>query len=302
MTNNPELTIIILNYNTKELLGKCLDSIKKYENETSLEVIVSDNSSTDGSADYVKEHFPWVKLLVGDNVGFSKGNNRARSYVHGQMVLFLNPDTVLNKGVLVKTVDYLKMHKDVGVVTCKLVLPSGELDKDARRSYPTPWVSLTHLVLKLDRLFPTSKLFSRYWYGYIPDNITHEVESVEGTFLLTWKKILDDVDWFDEDYFFNAEDIDLCWKIHEKGWKLIYYPDVFIYHIKGASKGKSKAWRHKVPFAHRLKMRLIEITSMEIFYRKHYWQKYPLVLNYLVILGIRLFKLIRFVEVVVQSI
>jgi GT2 family glycosyltransferase len=241
-------------------------------------------------------------LLAGDNVGFSKGNNRAKPYTHGKMVLFLNPDTVLNEGVLAKTIGYLKTHKDVGVVTCKLVLPSGELDKDARRSYPTPWVSLTHLVLKLDRLFPKSKLFARYWYGYIPDDVTHEVESVEGTFLLTRREILDQVNWFDEDYFFNAEDIDLCWKIHEKGWKLIYYPEVFIYHIKGASKGKSKIWRHKVSFAHRLKMRLIEITSMEIFYRKHYWKKYPLFLNYLVILGIRFFKLVRFMEVVTQSI
>lgn len=302
MLKNPELSIVILNYNTKELLGDCLDSIKKYESEVSLEVVVSDNASSDGSADFVKDHYPWVKLVQGENTGFSKGNNRARSFVHGQMVLFLNPDTVLNKWVLAKTVEYLKNHKEVGVVTCKLVLPSGKLDRDARRSFPTPWVGFTHLVLRIDRLFPKSKLFSRYWYGYIPENVTHEVDSVEGSFLLTRKNILDDVGWFDEDYLFNAEDIDLCWKIKEKGWKLIYYPEVSIVHIKGAAKGKSKVWRHKVTFSQRLKMRLTEIDSMEIFYRKHYWEKYPLPLDYLIIVGIRLFKFIRFVEVVAQSI
>lgn len=298
MANNPELTIIILNYNTKELLADCLRSIKKCENEISLEVIVSDNASQDESAQMVRKDFPWVKVLEGENGGFSKGNNRARKYTNGKMVLFLNPDTVVNKGVLKATTDYLKDHKDVGALSCKLVLPSGEIDKDARRSFPTPWVSFTHLVLKLDRIFPKSKVFAKYWYGYLPDNVTHEVDAIQGAFFLTWKKVLDQVDWFDEDYFFNAEDIDLCWKIKELGLKIIYYPKVFIYHVKGASKGKSKKWRHKVPFKHRVKMKLVEADSMEIFYKKRLWEKYPLVLNWIVILGIRLLKFIKFLSVV----
>jgi GT2 family glycosyltransferase len=298
MKNKPELSIIILNYNTKELLSDCLNSIKKYEDEVPLEVIVSDNASQDNSAMMVRKKFPWVKVLEGENVGFSKGNNRARKYCNGNIILFLNPDTVLNKGVLKETVSYLKNNKDVGALSCKLVLPNGEIDKDARRSFPTPWVSFTHLVLKLDRIFPKSKLFARYWYGYLPDNKTHEVDAIQGAFFLTWKKILDDVGWFDEDYFFNAEDIDLCWKIKEKGYKIVYFPKVFIYHVKGASKGKSKKWRHKVPFKHRVKMKLIEATSMEIFYRKRLWKKYPVWFNWIVILGIRMFKFIKFLSVI----
>jgi len=297
MTNKPELTIIILNYNTKELLADCLKSIKKYEKEIPLEVIVSDNASQDGSAQMVRDNFPWVKVMEGENVGFSKGNNRAKKVTNGKMVLFLNPDTVVNKGVLKETTDYLKKHNDVGALSCKLVLPSGEIDKDARRSFPTPWVSFTHLVLKLDRIFPKSKLFAKYWYGYLPDNKTHEVDAIQGAFFLTWKEILDKVGWFDEDYFFNAEDIDLCWKIKEENYKIIYYPNVFIYHVKGASKGKSKKWRHKVPFKHRVKMRLIEATSMEIFYRKRLWDKYPIWFNWIVILGIRILKGIKFLSV-----
>ena len=298
MANNPELTIIILNYNTKELLADCLKSIKKYENEISFEVIVSDNASQDDSAEMVKKDFPWVKVLEGENVGFSKGNNRARKYTHGEMVLFLNPDTVVNKGVLKATTDYLKKNKEVGALSCKLVLPSGEIDKDARRSFPTPWVSFTHLVLKLDRIFPKSKVFAKYWYGYLPENKTHEVDAIQGAFFLTWKNILDKVGWYDEDYFFNAEDIDLCWKIKEKDYKIIYYPDVFIYHVKGASKGKSKKWRHKVPFKHRVKMKLIEATSMEIFYRKRLWKKYPVWFNWFVIFGIRIYKFMKFLSVI----
>ena len=297
MTNKPELTIIILNYNTKELLADCLKSIKKYEKEIPLEVIVSDNASQDGSAQMVRDNFPWVKVMEGENVGFSKGNNRAKKVTNGKMVLFLNPDTVVNKGVLKETTDYLRKHNDVGALSCKLVLPSGEIDKDARRSFPTPWVSFTHLVLKLDRIFPKSKLFAKYWYGYLPDNKTLEVDAIQGAFFLTWKKILDKVGWFDEDYFFNAEDIDLCWKIKEENYKIIYYPNVFIYHVKGASKGKSKKWRHKVSFKHRVKMKLIEATSMEIFYRKRLWDKYPIWFNWIVIFGIRILKGIKFLSV-----
>ena len=297
MTKKPELTIIILNYNTKELLADCLKSIKKYEKEIPLEVIVSDNASQDGSAQMVRDNFPWVKVMEGENVGFSKGNNRAKKVTNGKMVLFLNPDTVVNKGVLKETTDYLRKHNDVGALSCKLVLPSGEIDKDARRSFPTPWVSFTHLVLKLDRIFPKSKLFAKYWYGYLPDDKTLEVDAIQGAFFLTWKKILDKVGWFDEDYFFNAEDIDLCWKIKEENYKIIYYPNVFIYHVKGASKGKSKKWRHKVSFKHRVKMKLIEATSMEIFYRKRLWDKYPIWFNWIVIFGIRILKGIKFLSV-----
>jgi len=297
MTKKPELTIIILNYNTKELLADCLKSIKKYEKEIPLEVIVSDNASQDGSAQMVRDNFPWVKVMEGENVGFSKGNNRAKKVTNGKMVLFLNPDTVVNKGVLKETTDYLRKHNDVGALSCKLVLPNGEIDKDARRSFPTPWVSFTHLVLKLDRIFPKSKLFAKYWYGYLPDNKTLEVDAIQGAFFLTWKKILDKVGWFDEDYFFNAEDIDLCWKIKEENYKIIYYPNVFIYHVKGASKGKSKKWRHKVSFKHRVKMKLIEATSMEIFYRKRLWDKYPIWFNWILIFGIRILKGIKFLSV-----
>lgn len=298
MKNKPELTIIILNYNTRELLADCLNSVKKCEKEIFLEVIVSDNASQDKSAEMVKKDFPWVKLLEGDNVGFSKGNNRARSQTHGDMVLFLNPDTVVNKGVLKETTEYLKANKDIGALSCKLILPNGEVDKDAHRAFPTPWVSFTHLVLKLDRIFPKSKLFAKYWYGYISEDKVHEVDAIQGAYFLTWKKILDKVEWFDEDYFFNAEDIDLCWKIKEAGYKIIYYPKVNIFHVKGASKGKSKKWRHKVPFKHRLKMKLIEATSMEIFYRKRLWNKYPVWFNWFVVLGIRFYKFVKFLSVI----
>ncbi|MFV1917763.1 MAG: glycosyltransferase family 2 protein, partial [Patescibacteria group bacterium] len=256
MSNKPELSIIILNYNTKEVLEDCLNSVAKCKREVASEVIVSDNGSDDRSVDMVKRKFPWVKLLEGENVGFSKGNNRARKIVRGKLILFLNPDTVIKKGVLGKTVEYIKNNKDVGALSCKLVLPDGSLDKDTRRSFPTPWVAFTHLFLRLDRIFPKSKLFGKYWYGYIPENKIHEVDALQGAYLLIWKRILDEVGWFDEKYYFDGEDLDLSWQIKKAGYKLVYYPKVSVLHIKGVTKGKVKKWRKKVSLQQRLKLRM----------------------------------------------
>jgi GT2 family glycosyltransferase len=292
ISKNPELSIIILNYNTKELLEDCLNSIEKYSDEVPLEVIVSDNSSNDGSPEMIKEKFPWVKYTEGPNEGFAKGNNRAMSLVEGKMVLFLNPDTVVHEKVFLKTVNYLKEHPDVGALSCKLVLPNGMMDKDVRRRFPTPKIAFEHFALKKNR---------NYWYEDIPEDEIHEVDTLQGAFLLTWKSILDKVGWFDEEYFFDGEDIDLCYQIHKAGYKLIYYPEVTVTHLKGVTKGKVKKWRYKVSQKQRTKLRLAGIASMERFYRKNLWDKYPLIFNYLVILGIKILSVVRYIRVTFLS-
>jgi len=294
MKKKPNLSIIILNYNTKGLLKDCLISLEKVKSEASFEVIVADNGSADGSCEMLKKDFGWVKLVENNaNIGFAAGNNRAKDYCKGENVLFLNTDTIVHKGTLKKCLEYLHKNKKVGALTCKLDLLDGGVDKDARRSFPTPWVSLTHLVLGLDKIFPKSPLFAKYWYGYIPEDETHEVDAIQGAFFLVRKKILNKVGWFDEDYFLDGEDIDLCWKIGEAGWKIIYYPEVSIIHLKGATKGKNKKVKKKAPLAERIKFRASGVTSMEIFYRKRLWNKYPLLLNLLIIAGIKCLRVLR---------
>lgn len=290
--NKPELSVIILNYNTKELLEGCLESVKKYMHEVSMEVIVSDNSSTDGGPEMVKKKFPWVKLLEGPNDGFSAGNNRARPFVNGEMVLFLNPDTIVHKDVFGKTVKYLKENSKVGALTCKLILPDGSLDRDVRRRFPTPRISFNRLVLGKTREF---------YYEDIPDTVTHEVEAIQGAFFLSWKSILDKVGWFDEGYFFDGEDVDLCYQITKLGYKLVYYPDVYITHLKGVTKGKVAKWRFKVSPQQRKKLRLAGVASMERFYKKNLWNKYPVWFDYFVLLGINLFKIVRYIRVALLS-
>ncbi len=285
--NKPELSIVILSHNTKDILVDCLESIEKYKNEAPLEVIVSDNSSTDGSPEMIKKKFSWVKLIEGPNISFSNGNNRARNFVNGEFVLFLNSDTLLHEDALIKTVEYLRKNKEVGVVSCKLVLPNGKLDKDARRRFPTPWISFKRLFLKQAK---------DYWYEDIDENKTHEVDSVEGAFLLTRKSILDKVNWFDEQYIFDGEDIDLCFSIKKLGYKIVYFPEVSITHLKGASKGKIAGVGSLSPDLI-LKRRMDGVNSMEHFYRKNLWDTYPAIFNYFVLIGIKFLKLIRFLQV-----
>jgi len=297
MSAKPKLSIIILSYNTKKLLKDCLDSIAKLRKEITLEVIVPDNGSKDGSSEMVKKDFPWVKLVENNaNLGFAKGNNSARKYCNGEYILFLNSDTIVPKGTLSKTVKYMDQNENIGALTCKLIMADGQLDKDARRSFPTPWVALTHLILKLDKIFPRSKLFARYWYGYESADKISKVDVIQGAYFLAKKKTLDSVDWFSEEYFLDGEDIDLCYKITQKGFDVIYYPKVSILHLKGASKGKNKSTSKKVPIKEKIKFRTTGVNSMEIFYRKFMWKKYPLILNLMVLSGIRLVKATRIIK------
>ncbi len=291
--NKPILSIVILSYNTYVPLKDCLTSLEKVRGEVAFEVIVSDNGSSDGSTEMVRKDFSWVKVIKSEeNLGFAKGNNRVKDVVEGEYVLFLNSDTIVPKNTLKETVSYLDAHPQVGALTSKIILPSGRLDKDARRSFPTPWVSLTHFS-HLDRLFSKSRIFAKYWYGYIPENTIHEVDVLQGAFFLARKKILDEVGWFDEDYFLDGEDIDLSWKIKEKGWKIIYYPKVFIRHIKGAAK--------KLPSLHdRLRFVMSGVDSMEIFYKKRLWLRYPVFVNIAVLLGINILRVFRYIKLILQ--
>lgn len=268
------------------------------EDEVNFEIIVPDNGSTDGSVEAIHRQFPKISILENrSNLGFAAGNNRARPFISSEYVLFLNSDTVVYPQTLKATTEYLDTYQDVGAITCKVILPNGELDKDVRRSFITPWIGLTHIFLKLDRLFPTSKVFAKYWYGYLSPDITHEVDAIQGAFFLTRKSLLDKVGWWDTDYFLDGEDIDLSYRIRKLGFKIIYYPKVRITHYRGASKGKINDGR-KVSLAEKLKFRMAGVNSQEIFYRKHLWQKYPIVINLLVIVGIRSLKMLRVIKTV----
>jgi len=294
-----KLSIVILSLNTKDLLEKCLVSLTKVAGEVNFEVIVVDNGSTDGSIEMLRNFqfsiFNFQIIQNGENLGFAAGNNRARSIVNGEYILFLNSDTEVYKGTLAATVGYLDEHNDVGAVTCRTVLPDGRDDKDARRSFPTPWVALAHF-LYLDRVFPKSGIFARYWYGYEPANKEHDIDVLQGAYCMIRTSLMNKIGWFDEDYFLDGEDIDLCWKIREAGYRIVYYPKVKILHIKGATKGKQNA-RKNVRLEERLRYVTRGVESMRIFYKKHLWDRYPVFVNWFMMVAIEAKKLQRIVKV-----
>ncbi|OGM31247.1 hypothetical protein A2630_04460 [Candidatus Woesebacteria bacterium RIFCSPHIGHO2_01_FULL_44_10] len=291
----PKLSVVILSHNTKDLLVNCLKSLEKVKNEVDFETIVVDNGSTDGSiktirhAEFISASDWVLKLVQNDrNVGFAAGNNKARDMAGGKYVLFLNSDTQVYLNTLPVCIKYLDEHEEVGAMTCRLEMRNGKLDPDSRRSFPTPWKSFTHFS-GLENIFPHSSLFSQYRYGRVPEDRIQEVDVIQGAFFLTRKKILDKVGWFDEDYFLDGEDIDLCWRIKKAGYKIIYYPKVSILHVKKGTKGKTKRSKQTVTSG---------INAMEVFYKKHLMQKYPALVNGLVFAGIKILRFIRLVRFV----
>lgn len=248
----------------------------------------------------VKREFPEVKVVSnGKNLGFARGNNSARKVAKGEYILFLNSDTLLKKFALKKSLGFIKRNKDIGALSCKLDLPDGKLDKDARRAFPTPWVALTHFS-GIDRLFPKSSLFAKYWYLYRSADKVQDVDVIQGAFFLTRKEVLDAVGWFSEEYFLDGEDIDLCWKIKKKGLRIVYYPEASIIHIKGASKGKKKSSFLRITQEERLNIINVGLDSMTVFYKKWLWREYPLPLNWLVIGGISILRFLRYLKAIMS--
>ena len=233
-----DLSIVIVSYNTRELLLQCLASIRSQETSLSYEVIVVDNHSSDGSAEAVRRDYPEVRLIESSsNVGFSVANNAAIDLATGRFVLLLNSDTFLVSDVLDRMVEKMREEPEVGIAGCRLIRPSGEMDLACRRSFPTPLVSLSRF-LRLNRIFPKHRLCGRYNLTYLDEKGTYEVDSIVGAFMLVRREVIDRLGALDEDYFMYGEDVDWCYRIKDRGWKVLYVGDCVTYHHKGASSRK----------------------------------------------------------------
>jgi GT2 family glycosyltransferase/lipopolysaccharide/colanic/teichoic acid biosynthesis glycosyltransferase len=237
-----DLSVIIVNYNVKELLDQCIESIIKASLNIKTEIIIVDNNSYDGSAEYIRKKYsenPYIKLIESNiNLGFSKANNLGVKHASGEYILILNPDTLTQEDTLDKSLKYIKSNNDVGALTCKLILPNGKLDLACRRSFPTPSVAV-YRILGLSKIFPKSKIFGKYNLTYLDENKTYEVDAIVGAFMLMKRELYEKLNGFDEDYFMYGEDLDLCYRIKKAGYKIIYYPETSIIHYKGESTKKS---------------------------------------------------------------
>mgnify|MGYP001576786662 FL=1 len=287
----PDLSIIIVNYNTSDLLADCLRSVfAAAAPKNGLEVIVVDNASSDGSSQMVAGQFKQVKLVRNKaNLGFARANNEGSKVAKGKYLLFLNSDTVVKRYSLVKPLKFLKNHPKVGAVTIKLILGDGSLDIDNHRGFPTPWASFCHF-FGLSGLFPHSTIFNPYHLGLKKLNRIHAIPVAAGSFLLMPAKLFDQIGRWDEAYYFYGEDIDLCYRINEAGFKVIYYPKVSTIHLKGASSGlrRETAAIAKPDRATRIRVARASVEAMKIFYAKFYAQKYPRLITWFVLSAITL--------------
>lgn len=279
-----DLGIVIVSWNTRDLLRGCLESVIA-SGGVSFRVVVVDNASDDGSAEMVREAFPDIHLIANaDNRGFPRANNqgfRALGFEAGcgpdapRYALALNPDTVLPPSALRDMVAYMDADAHIGVAGPKLVLPTGELDLACRRSFPSPEISFYRMV-GLSKLFPRSRRFGRYNLTYLDPDEETEVDSVVGAFMMVRREAIQRVGLFDESFFMYGEDLDWAYRIKQAGWKVMYNPRVTVTHIKRAASRQSR--RAQIEF----------YRAMLIFYRKHYRQTTPWWLHSLILAGLAL--------------
>jgi len=290
-----DITIIIVSFNTQELLHDCLSSIKTASKNLSVETFVVDNNSIDNTAQMVTKFFPKVNLIVNDqNLGFSKANNQAIKKAKGTYVLVLNPDTKLMPNTLVEMFNFMQKRDDVGIATCKVELTDGTLDKDCKRSFPTPFRALCHFS-GISKIFSGSKIFDQYHLGYLNESKTYEIDSCVGAFMFIRNSALKKVGPFDEKFFFYGEDLDLCWRFWQKSYKVMYYPMVKIIHYKGASSGVKRSSEEFTKATKESKERVLKesIRAMQIFYKKHYVEQYPFFVNAIVSLSLLFIRQVR---------
>ncbi|MCL5090383.1 MAG: glycosyltransferase family 2 protein [Patescibacteria group bacterium] len=314
----PDISIIILNFNTKDLLKQCLESVIKstvYSRQKTvdkIEIIVVDNASEDGSIEMIEKEFLEKEKKVQDdkkdkirikliknkeNLGFAAGNNVGLKEAKGRYILFLNSDTIVFPQTLEKMVKYLDENPEVGLATCRVEFLDGTLDPASHRGFPTPWRSFTYF-LGLEKLFPHSRLFSGYHLGHLNQNETHEIDTPTGAFYLVRKEILDKIGSFDERYFMYAEDIDLSLRIKKTGWKVMFVPIAKIIHIKKQS-GRAKKVQGKITeAAKKIREKTISyfFDSMKTFYDTHYKNEYPWIVREVVLGGIWLFTQIKLLQ------
>lgn len=229
----PDLSIIIVNWNTRELLAGCLRSIADCHAGLAVQTIVVDNQSADGSREMVSSQFPGVLLLnSGGNVGFARANNLALPRVQSPLVLFLNPDTEIRGDALRRMVEFTRAHPEVGGLGCKIRDAAGQVQPLGLQWFPSP---ATELV----RHFAVSDWTYRHrpkLFPYHDPEQSGYVKKLFGACLLVRKSVLDQVGSFDERFFMYCEDVDLCQRILDGGWRLYYLSDAEILHLgAGAS-------------------------------------------------------------------
>lgn len=233
-----DLSITICSWNTVDDLRACLASLSRIRDEANFEVIVVDNNSADESPDMVEKEFPWVRQFrLLQNLGFTGGQNYAMERRLGRHAFMLNSDTIVHPGAIRRMMEFIEANPDVGMLGPRLLNPDDTLQFSCRR-FPNP-------VAALFRNTPIGKLFpkNRFTRDYLMQDWSHDairdVDWVSGAALLATEECINRIGLLDPEYFMFCEDVDWCWRCHEAGLRVVYFPDSIITHAIGRSTDKA---------------------------------------------------------------
>ena len=263
---NMKISIIIVSFNTREILRQCLEALFRNPGSHELEVFVVDNNSADDSADMVRRRFTGVHLIENrENRGFAAANNQAYELAEGDYILLLNPDAFVKPGSIDNAVSFMESHPECGLCGARLVNLDGELDPSARR-FPNSLYKLFTLSGLSDR-YPSSRIFGRGDFKYFDHNSVMEVDWVPGTFTVYRREMLKETGLFDERFFIYYEETDLCLRAKRSGWKVYFVPEAEVIHVGGASAKTRKDQTFDTGGSQVLKFRM---RSEYLYFRKNY--------------------------------
>ncbi|MCL5280978.1 MAG: glycosyltransferase family 2 protein [Planctomycetes bacterium] len=255
--NSAVVSILVVSWNTREVLRDCLRTVHEQTRQTAFEVIVVDNASTDGSVEMIRTEFPQVRLLANaSNRGFAAANNQGIKVAQGRYVLLLNSDTLVLDGAIDKTIAFAEAHAEAAAVACRVLNPD-------RTWQPTCFMfpsALNLLIgaLYLNKVFPRSRFWGRERMTWWDGLDTREVDVVTGCFILVRREAIEQVGVLDESYFMYGEEADWCYRFHQAGGKVLFTPGAQIVHLGGVSSAQRKG-----PMCLQLR------ASLLLFLRKH---------------------------------
>ncbi|MFV8269764.1 glycosyltransferase family 2 protein [Flavobacterium sp. GT2N3] len=278
-----QLSVIILNYNVRYFLEQCVLSVQSALETIDGEIIVVDNNSSDDSRAMMKQLFPNVKLIQNnENVGFPKGNNIGVAHAKGEYICILNPDTVVAEDTFIKILNFVTSSavekNNLGIVGCKLIDGAGKFLPESKRGVPTPWVAFTKIT-SLYKLFTKSKTFGKYYAQHLNENETGKVDILVGAFMFLKRDLYLEVGGFDEDCFMYADDIDLSYRILQKGKANYYFHETTVLHYKGESTVKDETYVKRFQ------------EAMNFFYKKHF--RVPVLFSLFIKMGIVFFSVLK---------
>jgi GT2 family glycosyltransferase len=232
MSSLQPIQIIIVSWNVRAFLERCLRSLEKVE--VPVRIFVVDNASSDGSANFVRSQFPNVTLIANDvNRGFAAAVNQAMQRTDGGHVLLLNPDCQVLAGSVERSLDYLNAHQDIGILGCQ-VLNEDRTNQASIRRFPT-FSSQALILLKLHRVIPKNRSLQSYFATDVAPGNTQDVDQVKGAFFLIRREVITTIGLFDERFWIWFEEVDYCLRAKRAGFRVVYYPEAQVIHAGGES-------------------------------------------------------------------